>query len=75
MTDPNWLSTCQALDHHDTATALDRSVQGQLGEALAEELAAGLARTGYALVRTDQRDEGKHHTEQDGPGFLDREED
>lgn len=86
MTDPNgWFLASQALDHHDTASALDRCVQGQLGEALAEELAAELARAGYALVRLDKAAELMHDlTEQvdatlasrrEGPGFLDRKED
>lgn len=53
-TDPNgWFLTSQALDHHDVVAALDRAVAGQLGEALAGDLAAGLARTGYALVRIE----------------------
>ncbi|AAT36818.1 Pas70 [Actinoplanes phage phiAsp2] len=59
-----WSSTCDALDHHGTVTALDRAVSGQLGEALAEDLAAGLARDGYALVRIDK-----------APEFLGRRED
>lgn len=48
--DPAWSVTAQALDHHDTVAALDRAVAGQLGEALAEDLAAGLARLGYVLM-------------------------
>ena len=48
-----WFLSSQALDHHDTAAALDRSVQGELGEALASDLASGLARAGYALVRVE----------------------
>lgn len=86
MTDPKgWFLASNALDHHDTAAALDRAVAGQLGEALAADLATGLARAGYALVRLDEAAELMHDlTEQvdatlasrrDGPGFLDREED
>jgi hypothetical protein len=48
--DPAWSVTAQALDHHDTVAALDKAVGGQLGEALAEDVAAGLARLGYVLM-------------------------
>jgi molybdopterin biosynthesis enzyme len=51
--DPAWTVTARALDHHDTVAALDRAVAGQLGEALAEDVAAGLARAGIVLVPMD----------------------
>lgn len=55
--DPAWSVTARALDHHDTVAALDRAVAGQLGEALAEDVAAGLARLGYVLMPMDGRAE------------------
>jgi hypothetical protein len=51
--DPAWTVTARALDHRDTVAALDRAVSGQLGEALAEDVAAGLARLGYVLMPMD----------------------
>jgi hypothetical protein len=48
--DPAWSVTAQALDHHDTVAALDKAVGGQLGEALASDVAAGLARLGIVLM-------------------------
>lgn len=47
---PAWLVARSALDHHDTVAALDRAVSGQLGEALAEDVARGLTRLGLVLV-------------------------
>lgn len=87
-TDPNgWFLTSQALDHRATVAALDHAVQGQLGEALAEDLAAGLARTGYALVQIEgtatsavvhdltEAVNAKLIEPGDAPGFLARTED
>lgn len=51
--DPAWSVTARALDFRDTVAALDRAVSGQLGEALAEDVASGLARLGYVLMPMD----------------------
>jgi hypothetical protein len=70
-----WFLASQALDHHATVQALDSAVQGQLGEALADDLAAGLARAGYALVRLDQRAEVTQDLTAQVDAFLARKED
>lgn len=59
-TDPQqWFLASQALDHHDTVSALTAALPGNpLGTLSladeAEHVAAGLARMGYALVRLSE---------------------
>lgn len=81
-TDPNgWFLTSQALDQKDTATALAAALPNEddlpidLGDPaercnLADDLAIGLARAGYALVRLTP----EHGTPLQVP-FLSRKED
>lgn len=64
MTD-DWATTKQALDHHETAAVLaaalpdtimdgfrEYGLEGDTRKNVADDLAAELARAGYALVRT-----------------------
>lgn len=95
-TDPTgWFLTSQALDHHDSAAALAEVAPESVAYAddpaarlnLAEHLAAGLARTGYALVRIEGTATGPvvHDLTEavetnlidpsEAPGFLARKED
>lgn len=61
-----WDSTCDALDHHDTAAAILGALPEWLSgdEKTADALAGQLGRAGFALVRIEK-----------APGFLGRTED
>lgn len=72
-TDPNgWFLASQALDYHATADALADAMTAGGPEAGAYELAAELARAGFALVRVTPT-QGER-TEDLSP-FLSRKED
>lgn len=82
--DPNgWFLTSQALDHHGTVDALDEAMPAAYRttveypdkRAVADELAASLARLGYALVRLDDRAEVTQDLTAQVDAFLARKED
>lgn len=80
-TDPNgWFLASQALDHREATAALsdalgtipDILVPDMSSQDLANELAAELARAGYALVRITP---AQHERTEDLTPFLSRKED
>lgn len=74
MTDPEvWFLTQAALDYRATVSVLNRASGDRMGEAVAGDLAAALARAGYALV--DLASTRRVPTCEMTPTFVDRTED